>query len=142
MVRVERAECLGRNDVGQSLAADLRGRFEPFLLNPRVDFRFPHAQNPRQGIDRETIASNLPDLQIVPSQRASDSIRAAAKYFGGLFDRVHGELLAQSFNFFLGPAPVLIPALQSKLQDKPPARLPGPPGLPLQSTDELIEFVA
>jgi hypothetical protein len=50
------------------------------------------------------------------------------------------QLLAQSLNLFLAPAAVFIPALQAMLQDEPPARLPGPPALPLQSANELIEF--
>jgi hypothetical protein len=53
-----------------------------------------------------------------------------------------GQRLTQRIKFFFGPAPVLVPALQTKLKDKPPTCLPGPAGLPLQATNELIEFLA
>jgi hypothetical protein len=45
------------------------------------------------------------------------------------------------FKLFLGPASMLVPALQAILEDESPTRLPGAACLPLQATNELIEFL-
>jgi hypothetical protein len=55
---------------------------------------------------------------------------------------MRGKLLTEGLDFFFGPAPVLIPAVQTSLEHKSPTRLPGPAGLPLQAANQLVEFMA
>jgi hypothetical protein len=78
----------------------------------------------------------------MPSQFAANGIRAAAKDAGGLLDRMRSQLFAEGLDFFLGPAPVLVSTVQTSLEYKSPTRLPGPTGLPLQSANQLVEFMA
>jgi len=142
MMRVKGAERLWRDDVRQMLAGKLRSRLQPPRFDPDVDFGFSHAKGPRQRLDRKAIAANFLDLQVVPAQLAANGIRAAAKDAGGFLDRMRGELLAEGLDFFLGPAPVLVPAVQASLEHKSPTRLPGPASLPLQAANQLVEFMA
>jgi hypothetical protein len=84
---------------------------------------------------------NFFDLQVVPAQFAANRIWAAAKDVCGLLDRMRGQLLAEGLDFFLGPTPVLIPAVQTSLEHKSPTSLPRPTGLPLQAANQLVEFM-
>jgi hypothetical protein len=55
---------------------------------------------------------------------------------------MRGQLLAEGLDFFLAPAPVLVPAIQTSLEHKSPTRLSRPSGLPLQAANQLVEFMA
>jgi len=99
-------------------------------------------KSPRQRFDRKAIAADFLDLQVMPAQFAANGIRAAAKDAGGLLDRMRGQLLAEGLDFFLAPAPVLVPAIQTSLEHKSPTRLSRPSGLPLQAANQLVEFMA
>jgi hypothetical protein len=105
-----------------------------------MDLRFPHTQYLCQRIHRHNVAANILDLEIVPSQCASDSIRGAVKHPGGFIHRVRGQLLAQSLNLFLRPSPMFIPGLQASPKHKSPTCLSGAACLPLQASNELVEF--
>jgi hypothetical protein len=59
-----------------------------------VDFGLSHVKGPRQRFDRKAVAAYFFDLQVVPTQFASNGIRAAAKDACGLLDRMRGQLLA------------------------------------------------
>ena len=142
VMHVKGAECLWRDDVRQPLAGELRSCIQPARFDPGVNFRFSHAKSPRQRLDRKAVAADFFDLQVMPSQFAANGIRAAAKDAGGLLDRMRSQLFAEGLDFFLGPAPVLIPAVQTSLEQKSPTRLSGPAGLPLQATNQLVEFMA
>jgi hypothetical protein len=107
-----------------------------------VDFGFSHSKGSCQRFDRKAVAADFFDFQVMPTQFASNGIRAAAKDAGGLLDRMRGQLLAEGLDFFLGPAPVLVPAVQTSLEHKSPTRLPRPSGLPLQAANQFVEFIA
>ena len=107
-----------------------------------MDLGFPYVKNPRQRFDRKAVAADFLDLQIMPAQFAANGIRAAAKGACSLLDRMRGKLLAEGLDFFFGPTPVLVSAVQTSLEYKSPARLPRPAGLPLQAANQLVEFMA
>src|ERR1035438_6012018 len=68
--------------------------FQSTILDPGVDFGLSHVKSPRQRFDRKAVTTNFLDLQVMPTQFASNGIRAAAKDAGGLLDRMRGQLLA------------------------------------------------
>jgi hypothetical protein len=107
-----------------------------------VDFGFSHAKGPCQRFDRKAVAADFLYFQVVPAQFAANGIRAAAQDACGLLDRTRSQLLTEGLDFFLGPAPVLVSTVQTSLEYKSPARLPRPAGLPLQSANLLVEFMA
>src|SRR5208337_2302903 len=79
-------------------------------------------------------------LQIIPFERAANSLYAPSQHLCRFRDCVRGEVLAQRIDLIIGPTPVFVANLQAGLHHKPPAGLSRTSAVPLQATNELIEL--
>jgi hypothetical protein len=94
-------------EVACSLAMCLNRRLQPPFIDPGLDLHFSHMQNPRQRIDGHHVAADLTDLQIIPFERAANSLYAPSQHLCRFRDCVRGEVLAQRIDLIIGPTPVL-----------------------------------
>ena len=133
---------LGRDAIGAPLSLSADNCLQPAFLNPRKNLVFPYTQRSRKTFQREEVAANLSHEKAISLKHAANGFRRPAHSAGDLLDRVPDELLADSFDLLLAPAPVVRFALERILDDKPPARFPGLSAVALKTHHQLFELIA
>lgn len=90
----------------------------------------------------EKIAANLAQAEAVSPEHVADRFGRPIDLLRHLFDGTLNQFLSNDLQFGFRPSSVILPSLDSVLDDQAPASLLGAPRVALQAHYKLLEFVA
>ena len=142
MVPVKILESFWRDDVEASLSPIGDRSLKPILLNPENDLRLPNMQRARQAFHGKEIASDFTQAEAISPEHVADRFGRPVDLLCDLFDGTLNQFLSNDLQFGFRPSSVVLPSLDSVLDDQAPASLLGAPCVALKAHYKLFEFVS